>query len=456
MEKLAATSAAASASLPTLTSLHFSPPLNVPQLIIELNRKYGVPKPRPSTAQEARPPVLPAMTPAEILAAWLKGGAAWLAAAERSVARSAAGAAQDLNVGPVLLIAPRFWEILQNLLRSRQRDAVINAALFLIKEAWPREEARRRATEAPAECPNWWTTLAADRTALARNLGRAAGEISWTEAIEQHGLPADSIPDDFLEMVASHLSLLSVEAGRTALRFLDRGQTLGAKAAITAPIRVWVQKMVKRGKEVPEGRLQIAALLRERIGDIVSPDAAARWHGLEPERKELRSWLVGEILRLLFSVLLPNGYGRHQTAERERFWTRYDHAVEKVWLLVCKAHKNRLQDPAFDRLQKLGILEIREFTGYAEQDGIWMLLRSRSGQLISIFEGNANTTLRIASFDIQPSVEHYVIDYEWIKYRSFKESNSKVWLKPHLSGWEYKVQEHLAMLDLHASPPHPR
>ena len=58
-------------------------------------------------------------------------------------------------------------------------------------------------------------------------------------------------------------------------------------------------------------------------------------------------------------------------------------------------------DEATAKLRRNGMLEVRDFAGRTQQDGVWMLLRTKHG-LVSVFEGNADTSIRVVNRELRP------------------------------------------------------
>lgn len=144
------------------------------------------------------------------------------------------------------------------------------------------------------------------------------------------------------------------------------------------------------------------------------------------------------------------------TESRRQFWAQYDQCVEKVWLLICDAHQDRLDgDEAVARLKQHGLLEVLRFTGQAEQDGLWMQLRSSRGEQVTILEGNANMPIRIRLGAVMPPVAAQgtfrsftrVVAYNDAKLL-FPEANGKFLIK-HLGDWQSVARNTLAELSIY-------
>lgn len=403
-----------------------------------------------------RPPI-PVMTPAEVLARWRRDGVPWIRTCSRLHLRALALAARDASVGPALLSDETLWLPLKDRLRDRQADQLLNVGYFSAGAPhWLEREIRHRAHRRPVQVPSWWVTPGPDAGLLASEVARAARSVPYDEVLDQLGLP-DSLPDSFLVDVA-RASQATQSSELAVLRsFLDRGREMGNKAVIFNSTREWARRATRVGVRLPGERLTVAELLRTRIGEIAAGRDDARWVGLEDQRRTVRTWLVGEVFRVLFSHLVPDGPSRHMTEPRRRFWSQYDQSVEKIWLLVCDDHRVRLNgDEAVAKLKLHGLLEVFRFTGQAEQDALWMHLRSSRGEPVTILEGNANMPIRIREGALRPPLPPQgtfrpamaVVEYQRAR-AMFPESEEP---KPvrHQGDWQSRATNTLAELSVYA------
>lgn len=400
-------------------------------------------------------PRIPLLPPPEVLARWRDEGTAWVGTCSRLDLRSMLAAAEDATVGPVLLMDIRFWRALKARIRDRQADQVLNTAFFLVGERpWITEAIRARAGAAPTEVSPWWVAPGPTAGPLASAVARMAATATFGEVLGQLGLP-DALPESFLAAVARASQATQAAELAALLKFLDRGAEMGNRAVTFESTREWVRRATQVGARFPRERLALAELLRGRIGEIAAGRDDARWAGIEEERGIVRTWLIGEIFRVLFSHLVPDGPYRHQTEPRRTFWSRYDQSVEKIWLLICDDHRDRLDgDEAVAKLKQHGLLEVLRFTGQREQDGLWMQLRSSRGEQVTILEGNANTSIRICPGAISPPIEaqrSFGLPAHFVRYahaHAMMRKSSQLAVIPHHGYWQSLATDALYKLSI--------
>ena len=388
-----------------LAGIKAPPKLDASQLVRMLESKWSREK-RPSSVEGDKPP--PRTSPFSVeyvLARWQEHGASWLASCTRLEARAAVIAAKHEVVGPRLLADPAFWPALMPRMRERQANQILNAGYFITGHlSWIEQEIRARAESDPDAVSPWWVDPGPDVGLLASKVASLGATVTYAEVLGQLGLP-DKLSEAFLAEVARSSQATSAQELDALLRFLDRDREMGNTALVFESTLAWVRRAVLVGGRNVSGRLKLAELLRRRIGDVVASRDDARWVGIEAERRAVRTWLIGEIFRVLFSHLVPDGDHSHMTEPRRKFWARYDQCVEKIWLLICDDHKDRMDgDEAVSDLKKHGLLEVLRFTGQAEQDGLWMQLRTDRGEIVTVLEGNAITTLRLQRGAFTPPI----------------------------------------------------
>jgi hypothetical protein len=396
---------------------------------------------------------LPLMTPTEVLEKWKRDGAPWIKTCSRLHLRAVVAAARDMFVGPALLTDGTLWMPLKNRLRDRQADQVLNAGFFVAgAPRWTELAIRHRARVAPDQVPGWWVNPGPEAGPLASEVALGASTRAFVEVLEQMGLP-DTLPDSFLVTVVRASQATHAADIASLCSFLDRGMEMGNRAVIFDSTREWVRRATQVGIRFPGERLAIAELLRGRIGDLAIGRDDARWLGLEDERRIVRTWLVGEVFRVLFSHLVPEGDHRHQTEPRRRFWSKYDESVEKIWLLVCDDHRARLDgDEALAKLKVHGLLEVLRFTGQSEQDALWMQLRSSRGESVTILEGNANMPIRVQAGAVPPPLpprpSAAVVEYQHARalFPEFDEPRPIT----HRGDWQSRASNVLADLSIYA------
>ncbi len=413
-------------------------------------------RPEEEEEEEEDRPEIPLLSPVEVLARWHREGAAWLRTCSRLDLRAVVVAAKNAIVGPALLTDGAFWPALKARVRDRQADQVLNIGYFFTGNlSWIEAAIRSRAAVAPAEVPPWWTAPGPTAGPLASAVARATATATFAEVLDQLGLP-EALPEAFMTSVARASQATQAGELATLRSFLDRGAEMGSRAVIFNSTREWVRRAVQVGARFPRERLAVAELLRGRVGELTTGRDDARWAGIEEERRTVRTWLIGEIFRVLFSHLVPDGQYRHQTEPRRTFWSRYDQSVEKVWLLICDDHRDRLDgDEAVAKLMQHGLLEVLRFTGQPEQDGLWMQLRSSGGELVTILEGNANTSIRIRRGAISPPIEahgSFRLSTRVVKYANAhplfpnRDGNARI---GHLGDWQSRAANTLADLSVY-------
>lgn len=441
-----------------------APPWPAHRLVAELTRQWERTNHRRLTKadddgdDEPPRPALPLPSPSEVLDRWRRGGAGWLRSASRLDLRATMMAAQDPSVGPELLADVLFWPAIEPRLRERRADQVLNAAYFHVPgHPWVEPKIRARALAAPRDVPQWWITPGPALPALAGEVARRAGSASYSEVLGALGLP-EVLPESFLTQVAEASQAIRASELASLRTFVDRGREMGSRATIFDATRAWARRATRVGERFPAERLAIAELLRGRIGELNSGRDDGRWSGLERERGIARRWLIGEVFRVVFSHLVPEGAHAHMTEPRRKFWVRYDHTVERIWLLVCDEHRHRLDgDEAIAKLRLHGILDVVAFTGQKGQDALWMHLRSARGDLVTVMEGNANMPIRIRrGAHLPPSnpqgglrATRRIVEYDLAK-STFPEDHEP-WKIPHGGFWESRARNALIELDISPS-----
>lgn len=235
------------------------------------------------------------------------------------------------------------------------------------------------------------------------------------------------------------------------LVFADQGQNADG-AIVTLPVAAALRGLVALvdGGQVPAR--EAALLLRERVGSPFGADAEARWRPVQELLPRVRAWLVGEVLEIVFEHLTPGDpKSRHMTAPRKEFWRDYTGSVVRLWVVVSHNIRPRLERPAVQRLREaMGEdFQVHELRGGPEQALVWMHCRGSRG-LVTIVEGNANTSLRVKEGDVRPKdrtilYTHEVVDGEF--------SRDRAYVKSHVGNWEEDVRATLMnRFGLHAEP----
>jgi hypothetical protein len=180
------------------------------------------------------------------------------------------------------------------------------------------------------------------------------------------------------------------------------------RPAAALALRAWVAA-TERGERV--GR-EVARALSLRVGSPFGGEAAGRWVAVPELLPKVRAWLAGEVLEVVFEHLRPTIAG-HQLAARKAFWKGYTGRVLRVWVAVSDNIKKRkaLDHPDVRKIREaMGTdLKVMDLEGGAEQALVWMHLQGPAGVIVTVIEGNANTTLRMRLGAFEPRFGY--VDY---------------------------------------------
>ncbi|MFM2247358.1 MAG: Signature domain, partial [Pseudomonadota bacterium] len=189
-----------------------------------------------------------------------------------------------------------------------------------------------------------------------------------------------------------------------------------------------------------------ALALSARVGSPFGPEAAGRWLAVRELLPKVRAWLAGEVLEVVFEHLRPEVAG-HQLEARKQFWKGYTGSVVRVWIAVSSAIKRRraLDHPQVREIRAaMGAdLKILDLDGTVEQALVWMHLQGRDGQVVTVIEGNANTTLRMREGEFTPTFSF--VDYrgEVVNGPIAMGGSSSANITHHTS-WPYQARQFLA------------
>jgi hypothetical protein len=261
--------------------------------------------------------------------------------------------------------------------------------------------------------PRWWS-------AVGPALPPAAVVAQGIATAVQRGvaaLPADlDLPDldvagKWELAIAQAAPITSADHAEALLHFLDGGPVSSPKPvrpAAAVALRAWVAA-TERGERV--GR-EVARALSLRVGSPFGGEAAGRWVAVPELLPKVRAWLAGEVLEVVFEHLRPTIAG-HQLAARKAFWKGYTGRVLRVWVAVSDNIKKRkaLDHPDVRKIREaMGPdLKVMDLEGGAEQALVWMHLQGRDGLIVTVIEGNANTTLRMRQGSFEPRFGY--VDY---------------------------------------------
>jgi EH_Signature domain len=352
-------------------------------------------RPRAERSRWAAPASL---TPAEVLSHWANEGSPWLQATDLRDRRAILAALADLSAGQQLARDPSFFAALAPLVNERQQA---RAAALLAAQHYPPALPLRDALAAAVSGPPWWSMMR-NPAALASVLAEHIAERGWPAVRDDWKLPAGLAASDWAEAIVKHVPDLDLDGYLRLLRFADGGEDKRAPV----PLRSCHLPIVRRivAQTPTSKRLQVAALLRQRVGDVFGVVDEARWRHLEEERRILRGWVANKVLDVLFKHVVPVGMGHDQTQPRQHFWSGYTDGVERLWLLLDRRLRARVEHDEVKRLlADVGdMIEVRQLDGSTEQAVVWMHLRNDAGRVVTVIEGNANTSCRMSPLEVFP------------------------------------------------------
>lgn len=353
----------------------------------------------------------PTLSAEQVFAAWSAGGLGWLDGLGRRDLAAVALAARHPIFGPRLSAEAQFVDALLPRLRPRRRLAVLGRMWFHHFPPPPpvvRAFDLARQLVPPDAQPRWWRTTS-DPGGLARHVASALRTREWEDLSADEELPDEASAPPWADVVCSFGTATDVDHLVRLLRYADRGEERSSRSVLSEGGRVVVQRLVVAATGQPQHQGRVAALLRGRVGDVFGGADDAGWRGLERERGTVRSWVAGQVLDILFRHLTPaKDSEAHQTEPRRLFWRKYTHRVERLWLLVENSLRKRLlASDMRELLDRCGdMVEVRTLEGSAQRAIVWMQLRTSSGNIVTVIEGNANTTFRIRPGGHAPKSGH--------------------------------------------------
>jgi hypothetical protein len=352
------------------------------------------------------PPPRPAPPPVpwtEVVAAWRAGGQRGLEAGGRPLLRAAAYAMQAAPLSPwpdAVAGDPAFVDALLPLLSPRSRQKVLAAVVL---GRWPPDPRRWSALVSAVgagRVPRWWGDGMVPATGLV--VGHLVAHFAdrvTAGALRGPGdldLPATLWSGGWAMEVLKMLPADSREGASRAFTFADRGDAdAGEGSPVTQEVACSAEKVVRAAVVNPVFRVEALALLRRRLGSPFGADAEARWRGAATLLPLVRSWMVGEVLDLVFRSLVPRTMYQEHTEPRRAFWSRYSSRVEQLMVYASPSLQPRLRDERMRLVARaLGVeLEGATVIGGSEQALVWMVLRGDEGA-VTVIEGNANTAVR--------------------------------------------------------------
>jgi hypothetical protein len=338
----------------------------------------------------------------EVVAAWTTGGAAALEAGGPRLWRAAALSLCAAPARPWPDAVARDRAFAEALLRLLPASLRRRALLGLVLGVWPPETHHWQALQSEPwpRPPEWWVRAEA-RAPLLRPMALVQRMVALLDRgalrdPRSSGLPRSLWASGWAEQVVKQAAVPGIDAGTGLLTFADEGLgDAGPDAEVTLAVAAALRRVVGA---VPGSipRVDALALLRRRLGSPFGADAPVRWGHAADLLPHVRTWMVGEVLDLVFSALVPGSAGlSHQTEPRREFWARYSGRVESLWIFARSSLQHRFHTPQMRRVvDALGVdLRRTQLQGGVEQALVWMVLVGRDGP-VTVIEGNANTTCR--------------------------------------------------------------
>ncbi len=423
--------------------------LHTTSLLFDPRRLPPKPRPRDLDDDELDSEPRPTLSADQVSAAWRAGGRVWMDGLGRRDLAAVALTARHPTLGPELSAEADFVDALLPRLRPRRRVVVLGRMWF---HHYPPPPAVVRQFELARQTvprdlqPRWWVVAHTDPGGLVRHLAGALRTREWEQLAADDDLPDEASGPAWAWAVCQSTTSTDVDHLVRILRYADRGADVSSPVLLSEGGLVVVQKLVAAARVLSHQQGRVAALLRRRVGDVFGGAEDAGWRGLDRERSEVRSWVAGEVLDILFRHLTPaKDAESHQTEPRRLFWRRYTHRVERLWLLVENSLRERLLGSDMrELLERCGdMVEVRTLQGSAQRAIVWMQLRTASGNLVTVIEGNANTRFRIRPGGHGPKPGH--IDYsDQIVEDVFSKDRADVKTRTHASStWETRFAQDL-------------
>jgi hypothetical protein len=392
-------------------------------LATKLNAHQLVPTVDPRRWEKPGPPVAagwssplkarPSDPSADALwAQWTTGGLGWLAATGGRTRKALARVLSDPDEGARFLDAPGLLAGLMERLRPSAQVALAARVYFSRYPAHP-ALIGIGAGRSTSGLPRWWAGVGPalpPAEQVARHIAGAirAGEVRLPAALD---LPRFDARGGWERAIADAAPVWTADHAEALLHFLDGGEVTvpspvgdGVAVALRALVRA-----TERGERV---RREVARALSRRVGSPFGGDAAGRWLAVRELLPKVRAWLAGEVLEVVFEHLHPNDSSAGQLKARKEFWKAYTGSVLRIWVAVSSAIKPRVLSNHQVREIRAAMgqdLKVMDLHGRTEQALVWMHLQGSDGQVVTVVEGNANTTLRMRLGAYSPTF-HYV-DY---------------------------------------------
>jgi hypothetical protein len=410
----------------------------IPMIDVRSWPKPGPPLPPEPIAPERRRPDDPS---ADVLwACWLQGGRGWLRAADRRELRGLRLALRDRHEER-FAAAPGLLEVLLDVLRPRER-LQLAADLYFLR--WPPPASLMGICADPQLLPppRWWARLPNMLLPAASGAVRSIAEaIRAGEAKRPGDLGLPPLPTDCELAIAETIVPRDADHAEALLDFLD-GERVGRPAPVRAGAALAMRALVTATERGQRPRREVGQRLSRRVGSPFGVGAAGQWLMVKELLPKLRAWLAGEVLEVVFERLLPNNEYQHHLGPRRDFWKRYTGSVIRMWVAVSLPIRRRgaLEHPDVKAIRAaMGAdLDVRSLHGGAEQALVWMHLQTPEGAILTVIEGNANTSLRMQLGAVEPPRGE--VDYDEVKDRLFWKHKVGVYTLTHQGNWTAKAE----------------
>jgi hypothetical protein len=421
------------------TAVHLQTHSIIPKIDVRSWPKPGPPLPPDPLAPERPQPGDPSAD--TLWARWQAGGLGWLRAAERGELRGLRVALRD-RYDDRFVTAPGLLEALLDILRSRDKLRLAADLYFL---RWPPPAALKGICADPqlSPPPRWWARLPnmalPEAGAAARSIAEA---VRSGEARHPADLGLPPLPPDCELAIAEAIVPRDADHAEALLEFLD-GERIGRPAPVRAGAAVAMRALVAATERGQRPRREVGQRLSLRVGSPFGVGAAGQWLAVKELLPKVRAWLAGEVLEVVFERLLPNNGFQHQLRPRRDFWKRYTGSVIRMWVAVSPPIRQRgaLEHPDVKAIRAaMGAdLDVRSLHGGAEQALVWMHLQTPEGAILTVIEGNANTSLRMQLGAVEPPRGE--VDYNEVKDHLFWKHKLGVDTLTHQGNWEARAEE---------------
>jgi hypothetical protein len=200
----------------------------------------------------------------------------------------------------------------------------------------------------------------------------------------------------------------STRDAKKLILLADRGNSHGPIHPVSSELHAAIIQVIEYGENNLSDRPAVADLLQQRLGPIFGQNSGGGWTAptighltpLPLLHQQVRSWLMGQVLDILFTHLAPkDGPFVHQVQPRHDFWRNplFVSRMRKVYILAGPEFDNAIRSPDItDLLRRFpGAIARRKMKGTDNQAILWMHWTAANGQTWTIIEGNLNCKVRI-------------------------------------------------------------